>query len=692
MSKIGYNDKKYVLTKLKMNKKAFSFIEVIISVTIMTVLWVIAVSTSNNLKSNSDNSRVIADISSIKNALVSYKWVDRELPSVMWNKNFYDSIGVYTWSVTWAFWEYWQFTEKTLNKAYLNFTPLDPKTNSYYSYGKAIAKNQFEIAWVIKIQNQYSTKVVWDYTAENWPFSLIRSFNSNYFVVDDGMYLPYNPEERALIATDRNWYIYKKWDTISTWAWENKEIYFSDGSVSVITENSSITLTEMDFPSETNLISKILITLDAGSIWTKATKLDSESSFEVWSTDTAATVRWTIFWVDKQSSYTTVTVIEWSVEVRDISQGSDWVAPDTEPRTIEAWTSITNYRWGFEESDVTGESYEDLFSTPYLEMNLEIEEPNFDELWIIIEDEDDEIEWSCNINGTKVWSWEIIDLYDCSRDANGNRYNTESFTCNNWEISKSTEGTDTTTDQTFNLSHYYTNSESCELENKEAEESGEIVCGDWESGFKLNSYNIKPEWFKWNEENWCIAKEWEYKLVAFADYTQDLNLYSYEGVTITKYQSDSLNAETNSWVLVGADKYLKYQWLNDFLWDDFIIEMEIDWLERDDSKYYLLDSWDWELKVYLKNCELNIEYNNIVKNIISFCGDYNINTWFNKLKIEKSINQVSKSQIEVYVNWSSIDTLVYEDSVYISTLYVWILKDYLNNNWLNYIKNIYIYK
>lgn len=686
MSKIGYNDRKYVLTKLKMNKKAFSFIEVIISVTIMTVLWVIAVSTSNNLKSNSDNSRVIADISSIKNALVSYKWVDRELPSVMWNKNYYDSIGVYTWSVTWAFWEYWQFTEKTLNKAYLNFTPLDPKTNSYYSYGKAIAKNQFEIAWVIKIQNQYSTKVVWDYTAENWPFSLIRSFNSNYFVVDDGIYLPYNPEERVLIATDRNWYIYKKWDTISTWAWENKEIYFSDGSVSVITENSSITLTEMDFPSETNLISKILITLDAGSIWTKATKLDSESSFEVWSTDTAATVRWTIFWVDKQSSSTTVTVIEWSVEVRDISQGSDWVAPETGPIIIESWNSITNNRWIFEENYGTGESYEDLFSTPYLEMNLEIEEPNFDELWIIIEDEDDESEWSCNINGTKVWSWETISLYNCSRDANGN-YNTESFTCNDWVISKnSTDGTD------FNLSDYYTNSESCELENKEAEESGEIVCREWESGFKLYSYDIKPEWFKWNEENWCIAKElWEYKLVAFADYTKSLKLYSYEGEEINNNWTQNLNPETNSWVLVWDSQYLNYQWLNDFLWENFVIEMEVDWLERLEGKYYLLDSLDQKLQVYLKDCALNIKYNYVRPNSIGYICK-NINSWFNKLKIEKSINQNSNSQITVYINWSEIDTLEYDISVDIDNLYVWILKDSLNKNWLNYIKNIYIYK
>jgi hypothetical protein len=38
--------------------------------------------------------------------------------------------------------------------------PLDPKTNSYYAYGKTKSSNQFEIASVQKINAAYQAKVI----------------------------------------------------------------------------------------------------------------------------------------------------------------------------------------------------------------------------------------------------------------------------------------------------------------------------------------------------------------------------------------------------------------------------------------------------------------------------------------------------------------------------------------------------
>jgi hypothetical protein len=41
---------------------------------------------------------------------------------------------------------YGSITEDTIAKKYLDILPLDPRTNSYYSYGKTKNTNQFEIA------------------------------------------------------------------------------------------------------------------------------------------------------------------------------------------------------------------------------------------------------------------------------------------------------------------------------------------------------------------------------------------------------------------------------------------------------------------------------------------------------------------------------------------------------------------
>gem|GEM_PF-2829762 len=63
-----------------MNKKAFSMIEILISVSIIIILAIVATTSSNNLKNNSNNSKVIADLNTIENALVSFKAEVNNLP------------------------------------------------------------------------------------------------------------------------------------------------------------------------------------------------------------------------------------------------------------------------------------------------------------------------------------------------------------------------------------------------------------------------------------------------------------------------------------------------------------------------------------------------------------------------------------------------------------------------------------
>jgi len=51
----------------------------------------------------------------------------------------------------------------------------------------------------------------------------------------------------------------------------------------------------MRFPQEHNLFTQVRLALNVGSIWTKASKLSEQSVFEVYTTESVAAVRGTIF-------------------------------------------------------------------------------------------------------------------------------------------------------------------------------------------------------------------------------------------------------------------------------------------------------------------------------------------------------------------------------------------------------------
>lgn len=316
-----------------MNKKAFSMIEILISVSIIIILAIVATTTSNNLKNNSNNSKVIADLNTIENALVSFKMETNNIAMPGGNNNNFDKDWVYNHSFTstGTYWVYGKFTENTLEKRFLDIVPLDPRTNQYYSYGITKETKQFELAWVIWETDNFVSKVVWDYEANWWIHSLIREYNGPNFISDKSSNLPYNPNDRVLVATDSNWNVYKKWDTINNNTWGDLEIFFSDGSTSLITNWTIITLSELDFPKENNLVSKVNLFLQAWSIWTKATKLDNESSFDIYTSDMTASVRWTVFKVEiATDGKTEVTVLEWSVEVSKWSvENWDFTVIDT---------------------------------------------------------------------------------------------------------------------------------------------------------------------------------------------------------------------------------------------------------------------------------------------------------------------------------------------------------------------------
>ena len=315
-------------------KKAFSFIEIIIVVSILTLLAVVGMSYQWASNQKAINTRIIWDIWTLNNSLVNYLEEKNSLPDPKWNTNFFSSGAEYSHDETSAFWVHWFVTQNLLPKKYLNYLPLDQRTNQYYAYWKTIDNKYYEIAWVLNVEWEYTTKLQWNYPAENGPYSLIREYNWPQFISDNSKEsFPYNPDERVLVwkinnitgTVKINWnstniltHTLVEWDTIETSASSSATIFFSDWSQSLLEENSKLKLENLEFQEKDNLLTRIQLLLESGTLWTKATNLNSEewnSEFQVQSWDYTAAVRWTIFWVTSNWTTTKVEVAKWKVKL-----------------------------------------------------------------------------------------------------------------------------------------------------------------------------------------------------------------------------------------------------------------------------------------------------------------------------------------------------------------------------------------
>jgi len=334
------------------SKKAFSFVELIITISIIVLLAVVWLSMNQWHRDKTSNTKIVTDIDTLNNALESYTQENGSLPMPWWNTNFFTRDWSYAHSFSWAetFGVYGNITEDTIPKWYLNILPLDPRTNSYYSYWKTkgtaeIVANQFETAWVQIINWTFQAKVAGNYTAEVWPYNLIREYNGSNFVYDKSKTnLPYNPEELIITAT-AEWVVYREWDVIKATNGD-LEIYFSDGSVSVLEDGGELTLSKLSFPKDNNLNTLIKLSLWAWTIWTKATNLDEESEFEIYTTDSTAAVRWTIFSVTKDTvlDRTQINVIDWTIEVYEKVEEEEIIenvlVVEEVKKIITAWEKI----------------------------------------------------------------------------------------------------------------------------------------------------------------------------------------------------------------------------------------------------------------------------------------------------------------------------------------------------------------
>lgn len=346
------------------NKKWFSFIEIIITVSIIILLATIWFTANQNYKDSVNNTKSISNIETITNALELYLQDKKDLPIPKWNNNYFHEDSWYVHSSSGAFWVHWFITENTIPKKYLNVLPLDPRTKQYYAYWKTFNSLEFELSWVNWKNWEPEAFVKWNYSAEVWPYNLIREYNWPDFIYNKSLSnFPYNPDKRIITwrINDYNGtvtinntitnqedilnHILVEWDKIKVNIWWFVEIYFSDWSITSLWDTVSDTelvLEKMILKKENNLITNIKLALTSWTIWTKATSLDDESEFNIYTTDATAAVRWTIFWVSKVlwESNTNFTLIEWNIEVTPITEEKIPIEEKKVSLEVKKWWEI----------------------------------------------------------------------------------------------------------------------------------------------------------------------------------------------------------------------------------------------------------------------------------------------------------------------------------------------------------------
>lgn len=325
------------------SKQAFSLVEVIISVAIIILLSVIAVTWYQSFTDKAKNSRMHGDLWTIKNALLSYYDANQTLPPPSGNLKFYNKNQWYehNYEDPSTFWVSGFIANDTLPKAFLSEAPLDPKTNQNYAYGKTKKYNGFQLAWVLSEHNEPKSLLVsnWslkDVADKTLPSELVKSYNGSAFIINNSIQaFPYNPYERKLTAfiTDFTGTLLVNESQVTLSGAKNLtliegdtlhispngyvDLIFSDGSTSTLWDKDSasqLTLKNLTYLWDESIFTQIRLALDLGSFWTKAVKLSDASVFEVQTTSALAAVRGTIFGVKVwEGGHTNIVLIEGKV-------------------------------------------------------------------------------------------------------------------------------------------------------------------------------------------------------------------------------------------------------------------------------------------------------------------------------------------------------------------------------------------
>lgn len=187
--------------KRKSDFGGFTFVELIVAVSVIATLAVVGIAYGNNYKSEHNNAVRLSDVQTLVLAADSYFQAKGDYPEPTGNRIYFDSLGAYSHSATGSYGVSSSATSDLFGSEFLADVPRDPDTGNAYGYGKRRDGTAgYDIAAVDRRHDGYYAYVRGKYDASSLS-SLVREYNGPGFV-EDGKSgrLPYNPTESKITA------------------------------------------------------------------------------------------------------------------------------------------------------------------------------------------------------------------------------------------------------------------------------------------------------------------------------------------------------------------------------------------------------------------------------------------------------------------------------------------------------------
>ena len=174
-------------------QKAFTLVELIVTITILAILWTIAYISLQSFARDARDAARASDLSNMKKVLSLYITTNWTYPKPTDYEEITDD-----WNTIWYQWTFWDSVRQDLwDKANISETPYDPLTYNQYTYSITSWETEYNIAVVFeqdqtayitpqlnKLNKTYAawaywyTKVDWDY---NW--KILKYWKCNSLVV-----------------------------------------------------------------------------------------------------------------------------------------------------------------------------------------------------------------------------------------------------------------------------------------------------------------------------------------------------------------------------------------------------------------------------------------------------------------------------------------------------------------------------
>lgn len=136
-------NKLFKIFKTKFKKQWFSLIELVVVISILTILWTIGFINFKDFTLNARDSVRITDVKSIQKSLSLYIIKSWKYPEPTNLKDI-----TYSWAVVWSQWTFWDSTFR--NVSILNSKPVDPLKSIDYTYSVTSDRSEYELAWILE--------------------------------------------------------------------------------------------------------------------------------------------------------------------------------------------------------------------------------------------------------------------------------------------------------------------------------------------------------------------------------------------------------------------------------------------------------------------------------------------------------------------------------------------------------------